>query len=221
MSIVGSEETPRPHDLLTIGGEADLTCDEAVPEWVVRALRLVPVVVVRRGQIVADLVPVGIRGSERNRRFAASVRLDRVVGRRSPEDIVADGLLVSSERIAEIPAIAAYVRVLEAWKGIGRAWGPVGSVGFELATGHPAANANSDLDLVLRAPHRFSRLDGRSLLAPVERIGTTIDVRVETGSVSFALREFCEQGPTGCLVKSADGIRLSVDPWSRDPGEEK
>src|SRR5271165_1672388 len=32
----------------------------------------------------------------------------------------------------------------------GLSWGPVGSVGFELATAFPAANCSSDLDLIIR-----------------------------------------------------------------------
>lgn len=221
MSNAGADENVRPHDLLAIGGAADLVCDEVIPAWVADALRRVPVVVVRRGRLVAGLVPVGIRGPERHQRFAAHVHLDRVSGRDGPEDLVAAGVLPSPERVAAVPALAAYLRVREAWAGITRPWGPVGSVGFELSTGHPTANASSDLDVILRAPERFPPVEGRALMAPVDRIGTTIDVRVETGSGSFALREFCEQGPAGCLVKSAAGIRLAVDPWSRDPGEQK
>ena len=50
-----------------------------------------------------------------------------------------------------IPALRALSLLTQRWKALDSAWGPGGSVGFELATGRHVVTPQSDLDVVIYA----------------------------------------------------------------------
>ena len=133
-----------------------------------------------------------------------------VVERRTPEDLAAARAWHGHPRLAEIPALAALDAVatlLDGWN-----WGPAGSVGFELATGHAAANPDSDLDIVLRAPGRIGRQEAGRLLAALASLPVGVDVAVETPLGACSLAEIAAAGPI--VVKTLTGPRLVRDPWA-------
>jgi phosphoribosyl-dephospho-CoA transferase len=61
----------RTHDLLEIAPERVLSLQAFAPAWAAEVLQRVPFLVVRRGQASGQTVPVGVRGTERNQRWAA------------------------------------------------------------------------------------------------------------------------------------------------------
>jgi phosphoribosyl-dephospho-CoA transferase len=60
----------RTHDLLEIEAK-QLMSSACAPEWVEEDLRKSPFVVVRRGPAMGQEIPIGVRGTERNQRWAA------------------------------------------------------------------------------------------------------------------------------------------------------
>lgn len=220
MSRLGiSSNTLKPHDLLWLDEPGHVSAGEVMPAWVSRVLARLPVVVVRRCRLRDGQIPIGVRGPSRNERFAAVAPVGCIAKHVAPEHLVMSRREPTRQRRQAIAALQAFFLVEKAWAGIGRPWGPTGSVGFELATGMPTATETSDLDLIIRAPSPLSKQEGRALLAAVARIDTVTDVRVETNSGSFALREYCDGHAIRLLVKTCDGPRLAADPWQSELGE--
>src|SRR4029077_20722537 len=66
----------RTHYLLEIAGNGLIENSRSLsaPDWVAKHLRATPFVVVRRGPVTLEHVPIGVRGANRNQRWAASCR---------------------------------------------------------------------------------------------------------------------------------------------------
>ncbi len=205
-------DAARPHDLLWISGIEALSLPCAPPEWVEKAIAATPVVVLRREASSGDEIPVGVRGRTRSERLPASVALHAVRRRVTPED------LAERKRWREIPRpeFAAIGHALQSiavrWRGL--AWGPAGSVGFELATGAPVTTCESDLDLVIHAPQRISRREAEILLQSVVGLEVRTDVRIETPFGSVALQEYASPVSARILMRTCTGPMLIADPWT-------
>lgn len=213
---IGSVPEPRPHDLLWIAGSEALRVEHPLPDWVEAAITAAPVVVVRRGACSGHTIPVGVRGQSRAQRFGAFVARQAVRRRVTPEDL-AKTMCWRGNRRAEFAAMR---RVLDAvareWNAI--AWGPAGSVGFELATGVPVTTCESDLDLVIHAPQRISRREAEAVLQSAEGLEVCTDIRLETPFGSVALQEYVAPAASRMLMKTVEGPRLVADPWA-DPNQ--
>ncbi|WP_309796995.1 malonate decarboxylase holo-ACP synthase [Inquilinus ginsengisoli] len=206
----GGDASVLPHDLLRIdpGRLGEL------PNWAVASLDAVPWVVVRRAPPRDGQLPVGIRGAGRGERCAAWLPADAVVAVRTPEDLATAAAWRGHARRGDVPALAILDPVAELLGG--RAWGPAGSVGFELATGHPAAHRDSDLDIVLRAPHRIGRDLSDRLVSALARLPVRVDVVLETPLGGCSLAEVAAGGRP-LVVKTLHGPRLVDDPWPASP----
>jgi phosphoribosyl-dephospho-CoA transferase len=99
--------------------------------------------------------------------------------------------------------------------GMAGRWGPGGSVGFELASGVPAATPNSDLDIVLDAAASMARADAAALHAALSALAVRIDVLLETPNGAVALAEYASSAGA-ILLRSPQGARLARDPWRTD-----
>jgi phosphoribosyl-dephospho-CoA transferase len=88
-------------------------------------------------------------------------------------------------------------------------WGPTGSVGFELATGAATATADSDLDLVVRAPLLTPRVLTRlvELHARLKGVSVRVDCQIETVGGAIALAELASAA-SEVLVKTNAGPTL-------------
>src|SRR5271168_546714 len=62
----------RIHDVLEIDAKRFLEAHSSAPAWVVESLRQTPFVVVRRGPVSDEEIPIGVRGAHRNERWAGS-----------------------------------------------------------------------------------------------------------------------------------------------------
>src|SRR5215208_4399531 len=82
----------------------------------------------------------------------------------------------------------------ELFASLGLAWGPTGSVGFELATGLAAAGADSDLDVVIRAPEPLPLEDAREIAGHLKRLPTRVDAQLDTSGGAAALAEYARGG---------------------------
>jgi phosphoribosyl-dephospho-CoA transferase len=211
-------DPPWPHDLLWLTRADALWSDRPQPEWVPEAMVQAAVVVVRRARPIGGRIPVGVRGRSRSERFPAAVAPDGVRRRVRPEDLLARQDWRGTERGGTMAALRALGWLAHAWDGLEWPWGPTGSAGFELATGVPALTSESDLDLVIRVREPLSNLAAQLLLKTVLRLETAVDAQIETPLGSVALREVASPSGPRVLLKTSDGPRLVMDPWSPEEG---
>jgi hypothetical protein len=114
------------------------------------------------------------------------------------------------DRTAQIQLLE---EVIDRWQSLGLAWGPTGSVGFELASGHRVTTELSDLDVVIRASRRLSVECARLLWERVRGLRPRVDVHVETPACGFALEEYVRRPLSQILLRYPDGARIGDDPW--------
>jgi phosphoribosyl-dephospho-CoA transferase len=217
---------PLTHDLLRL---QRLPHWHAAPDWVAATLVRLPVVVARRAGAPEGWVSVGVRGERRNERFGAWVSIADIAALARPEMLVdACAPLLAPvpreydvQRHAALPAFVALRQLAAVLRPFRLAWGPTGSVGFELASGAPVVHAQSDLDLMLRTPHRLSRGSAQNLLQALAvhaaGAGVRIDAQLETPGGAIALAEYAG-GAKSVLLRTGGEPLLVEDPWaSRQP----
>jgi phosphoribosyl-dephospho-CoA transferase len=135
-----------------------------------------------------------------------------VLQRLTPEQLLHRMPLLSGERRSALPAFSALDRASDVIRPFGLTWGPGGSVGFELASGVPAARPTSDLDLVIRARAPLPRTVAAHLAAALATLPVPPDAQLETPHGAASLVEYArDEGPV--LLRTVDGPRLAADPW--------
>ena len=106
-------------------------------------------VVVRRDVDNDGRIPVGVRGLRRDQRAAGWVKPGNVLRVVSPEELCVTADLLRSPFVTQPPVQVALQLAQQSWPWT---WGITGSTGYALATGIPVIHADSDLDLLIRAP---------------------------------------------------------------------
>jgi phosphoribosyl-dephospho-CoA transferase len=207
------------HDLLEIDAERFLEAQSSTPGWVAESLRRAPFVVVRRGLSRAEEgIAIGVRGAQRNERWAGACRPDLVRRILTPPMLLGRLAPVSrpdpTTRANTIPALRTLALLAGRWKELDSPWGPGGSVGFELATGHHAASPQSDLDVVIYAGSRMTQDEARALCESAQGLPAAVDIRVETPICGFSLTEYANRVPLPILLRFAHGTVLGTDPWA-------
>jgi phosphoribosyl-dephospho-CoA transferase len=209
--------TFRPHYLLAVDPKQliEAVCKHSsVPEWVEEQVRTTPFVVVRRGLATGQEIPIGVRGKERNQRWAASCHPKLVKSIITPSQLLARPIRTS--RADATRALRTLDFLKDRWIDLDRPWGPQGSVGFELATGSHVATLESDLDIVIYAENRMMADEAKSLCARAMDLPATVDIRVETPVFGFSLREFASQSPAAILLRAPSGVILGRNPWGEE-----
>jgi phosphoribosyl-dephospho-CoA transferase len=205
----------RTHCLLRIAGADALASPATAPVWLKAELERAPWVVVRRAAPLDHRIPVGVRGRRRAERFAAWLDPAQMRERVDPLELAARRAWRESPRcgrVAALGALAAVAGIMERC-GLGFSWGPVGSTGFELASGVPTATADSDLDLIVRLAARPPAALAGELLVELSRVDVRTDVLLETPLGAVALLEYA-RARAPFLVRGHAGPRLTPDPWS-------
>ena len=156
-----------PHCLLRVNATEVILAndrdDQCAPSWVFRELGKTSLVVVRRGAVTRDRIPVGIRGPERSQRWAALCPPSAIQQIITPTDLLKR---FETTRDSHASLALRSLRLLAVdWQWFTHScWGPGGSVGFELATGKRTTIPRSDLDIVVYANEHLSRSDAQRLL---------------------------------------------------------
>lgn len=201
--------TLRPHDLIWLTARDAL---EGITEsWVDSVWHTGLPVVVRRDVDDTGRIPVGVRGLKRDQRAAGWVNAACVTRVVSPEDLSAQGDLLRSPFITQPPVQVALQLAQQAWPWT---WGITGSTGYALATGIPVIHADSDLDLLIRAPQPLPAAAFERWQTQLSSALCRADTQVETPPGGFALNEWLRDGKA--LLKTHRGPRLVADPWRRE-----
>ncbi|MDK4748135.1 malonate decarboxylase holo-ACP synthase [Leclercia adecarboxylata] len=199
--------TLRPHDLIWLTARDAL---EGITEsWVDAAWHTGLPVVVRRDVDGNGRIPVGVRGLKRDQRAAGWVNPHQIARIVSPEQLSAEESLLRSPFITQPPVQVAVQLSRTSWPWT---WGITGSTGYALATGIAVIHADSDLDLLIRAPEPLSRTVLLSWQSQLEGALCRADTQVETPLGGFALNEWLRDGKT--LLKTDRGPRLTANPWA-------
>jgi phosphoribosyl-dephospho-CoA transferase len=207
----------RVHDLLRVGDFNDLVHDGPCPRWLKDALTSAPWVVVRRAPAIGDLVPVGVRGSRRAERFAAFLPIPLIIERIAPEDLKSLQEAAATAVPNQMPCLSALSRLETLLRRLEVVWGPVGSVGFELATGTHVVRTTSDLDVIVRQTDLVVSpeiLNGLLAILPTTEVA--LDILVETDAGGFSLLDYAKEGET-LVVRTQNGPRQILHPMNRIP----
>jgi len=199
----------RPHDLLWIAHGPELF-PEPQPDWARDALSRMPVTVVRRAEAPLGFAAVGIRGPRRELRFAALVKLRDVRNLRSPESLAAKrgwckNLAGLPERLRKALALFDEFSKIEKF-----VWGPVGSVGYQLATGLRVTTSESDVDVLIRCKVPPDRLLLSAVRDMARKSTVRLDVILEGPPGAVALEEL-HSGDV--LLKTSRGPRIASFTW--------
>ncbi|WP_412989405.1 malonate decarboxylase holo-ACP synthase [Pediococcus siamensis] len=201
-----------PHDLIRLHDVTELKDYKQLPDWAQQSLKQAPVVVVRRGPITADGIPVGIRGAQKAERAAAllAVRNDYEIVH--PKDLVRSQKwqLVAQNR-QQLPvfrALKLIFPVLAPYE-----WGIGGSCGYELVTGVPMVNNASDLDVIVTHFPEMTVQEANGLLQNLNQFDVHVDLQVTQGQNGFSLEEYANHRSETILVKTVEGPQLVSNPW--------
>ncbi|MEX1031061.1 MAG: malonate decarboxylase holo-ACP synthase [Paenibacillaceae bacterium] len=197
----------RTHDILKISDSELLVGKLPMPGWVSESLNDTPYVVVRREFMSNEMIPVGVRGTNRNERFAAFLPLHAIVEQITPESLVAKAIWTAHARFQQLEALQALALIKPISKGLNVQWGPTGSVGFELASGHHSVHDCSDLDLIMRVEQLPSLEVAKRILQMLDQVPVRTDVQIETPIGAVALAEYA-QGNRMVLLRTQAGPRL-------------
>jgi phosphoribosyl-dephospho-CoA transferase len=200
------------HDLIRLSDASAVTGSGPCPEWVRPALEVAPWVVVRRQAGRDGLIPVGVRGRGRSRRWGGWAPIAAVSAHVRPEELPPALGRIPARRVVAIRAFRNLAKVEELMSRLGWTWGPTGSVGFELASGRATATRDSDLDLIVRAHAPLDRRLSEDLIADLALLGGRADVLVETPSGAVSLVEYARSGAP-IVLRTVHGPRLIRDPW--------
>ncbi|MEV4513948.1 malonate decarboxylase holo-ACP synthase [Dactylosporangium sp. NPDC049525] len=203
--------TTRTHDLVRLADPSAVLIGTE-PAWVAESLAGAPWAVVRRGTAPDGQVAVGVRGPARHQRHAALVPTHAVQRVVRPEQL-RPGRDASADRT---PALAALRAIGPTLDGLGHDWGPVGSVGFELATGRPTTTPASDLDVVVRCDPLPGADWAAELLDTFPALPARVDCLIETTAGAVALAELAT-GADRVLLRTAGGACLADPARIRAP----
>jgi len=93
----------RTHDLLEIDAKQLLSSQASAPQWVEGELRRSPFAVVRRSPAPGHEIPIGVRGTGRNQRWAAFCHSKLVKSVLTPSQLLTRAIPAS--RANAIPAL--------------------------------------------------------------------------------------------------------------------
>ena len=204
---------PRPHDLLFLRLPDRFDPGGAWPGWLDASWLTQAPLVVRREAAPGSLLPVGARGLTRSQRCKGYVQRDAVARCVAPEMLARLHLRAvrSGACQSDLPPLRALSALAPRLSELGLVWGPTGGAGFYLACGLPVLRADSDLDLLVRAPAPLPAWIIDRLLRLQDQQPCRVDIQVDTGVGGFALNEFARGGRV--LLKTAHGPVLATDPW--------
>lgn len=207
------EQLVYPHDLLTITLEKDELL--SFPKWAqLKLTEFQMVIITRQKPLSKDGVVVGVRGNQRNQRFAFEVDKQRIQKRVTPYEALEQfkfNQLPESRK--DFPVFQA-LRNIQDKQLLSSNFGITGSAGYEIVTGDMMVKETSDLDLVLNVAHQISLNELKKLWENVNQFSVHADVQLVNADRGFSLEEFVQQNGRSVLIKSGSGPFISNNPWN-------
>lgn len=202
-----------PHDLLTFNHKNDFeSTKNPLPNWAKDFLRQAKIVVVRRGKIKEDKIPVGLRGQQKSQRLAGFLSKTAIVKQYHPDYFIRHGswqkLTQERQSLLAFKALKKIIPLMKNFK-----WGISGSLAYEMATGIKMVHENSDLDIIAWKVNKISVNKAKELLHSLNQFQVHADVQIVNGQRGFALEEYAMNRDAEILVKTEKGPMLSKDPW--------
>ncbi len=200
------------HDLVLLDSrEFEHTGFTVQPEWARHRLRESAWAVVLRAQLHDGMIPIGIRGFERQQRWSGFVHSHQIIKTVAPSHLRSDRMMGNRMTLSAMRALCFLESQLSL---LPFEWGPGGSVAYELASGEAVVRHGSDLDVIIRAPQEFEKSFASELIRLFQSAPANIDCRVETPWCGFSLEEYAQCETRQLLVRTCDGPLLLEDPWS-------
>lgn len=201
------------HDLLRIGHSSELRSEYPIPAWVHESIARTKWVVKRRNDIKEGLVPIGVRGKFRHERFAACIPFSSIEEIRTPVELVDLANRRMASRKESIPVFAVLEDIDSYYRELGIRWGPTGSLGYELASGYPAAHFDSDLDIAIYAQQPVEYKTAALWSRFHQKLSVRIDALLETPMGACSLTEFINSTDR-LLLRTKKGPRMVSCPWN-------
>ncbi|WP_199013953.1 malonate decarboxylase holo-ACP synthase [Shimwellia pseudoproteus] len=198
--------TSRAHDLLWL--DRDTSLEGITANWVTEQWHCGLPVVVRRDVNQQGRIPVGVRGATRAERAAGWVDPSHIVRVVTPEQLSRPAMLDASPYAGFAPLRGARQLAMISWPW---EWGITGSSGYALATGASVLHADSDLDVIIRAPHPLKPALLHIWQQQVAGLSCRVDTQLETPHGAMALNEWLRDGRG--LLKTNHGPLLAASPW--------
>ena len=194
----------KPHDIIKIKDINRFIKSIDNFNWIEESLTKAPFVVVRRGEILGDKIPVGIRGDSRDKRHGAYLEEENILDVITPYEISNKRLWTKNNHIKESNIFKALEVVEKVLKDKKLKWGPTGSTAFELVSNVITINENSDLDILVKAPDYFSVEEAKAINEKLQKVPCKIDIQLEVPQGIVSLVEYA-RGDNPILLRANDG----------------
>ncbi|EGQ26315.1 malonate decarboxylase holo-[acyl-carrier-protein] synthase [Sporosarcina newyorkensis 2681] len=185
------------HDIVYLESDLAIESSEAVPDWVSTEETAKNIAVVRRLMTLENVVPIGFRGNNRTKRFAALTPLENIQKVITPEQATFGRMPRSHEQtIVHLRQLCRNIR-----------WGIGGSVGFTMATGIHACTEESDVDVILYKERMQSLQPLQRLHEQFQQLNHRVDVQVEVADFGACLLNELVTSTT-VLLRTGTGVFL-------------
>lgn len=200
----------KPHDILQIKDINKFIKSIDSSKWIEESLIKAPFVVVRRGKMIDDKIPVGIRGDSRDKRYGTYLDKENILNVIEPYEISDKRLWTNNQHVKEsniFKALEIVEEVLKEKKDL--KWGPTGSTAFELISNVITINENSDLDILIKIPDFFSIDEAKEINEKIQKVPCKIDIQLEVPQGIISLVEYA-RGDDPLLLRTNDGGYILV-----------
>lgn len=194
----------KPHDIVQIKDVSKFIKSIDSSKWIEESLTKAPFVVVRRGKMLGDKIPVGIRGDSRDKRHGTYLAENNILGVIKPYEIANKRLWTKNEHVKKsriFEALEVAEKVLNEKK---LKWGPTGSTAFELVSNVITINENSDLDILIKISDYFSVDEAKEINEKLQKVPCKIDIQLEVEKGIISLVEYA-RGDNPILLRTNDG----------------
>lgn len=207
------EQLVCPHDLLTITLEKDELL--SFPKWVqLKLTEFQTVIVTRQKPISESRIVVGVRGNQRNQRFAFEINRQRIQKRITPYQALAQFNFDKLPESRKAFPVFQTLQEIQIKNFLSDNFGITGSTGYEIVTSDLMVKQTSDLDLILKTDCAISFDDLKMLWSFLNQFSVHADVQLVNQARGFSLEEFIQQKGKQVLIKSENGPFISSDPWN-------
>lgn len=178
-----------------------------LPDWAVQSLREIPYLVVRRGIMNENAIPVGIRGKNRGERIGIEINSNDCKRIIKPRNLVKENsyrFLLTPELYQSLEKIKEYLDFKKVIWGIG------GSIGFSLSSKQIVYKDTSDIDLILYPiinSLNITKLWAKEVVDFLDiNIQRHVDIQVLISQGSFHLKEFSEND--SLMLKTHNSVQI-------------